>query len=838
MKKKFFQTIAGITVLLWFTCVPLYAQERNLKSKVLVFIMPDSLELPVNEIGKLSLQRADIKSVALATTLSKIKATGIARAFPEWTNKDSIVTSYKGEQVQAPPFNRIFTLTFNSETEADSAISVLKQVSAVIFAEKHSEPVLDNDVHYINGTQWYLNNDGRNGGVAGADINAEGAWAIYTGNPNNIIAIIDNGVELTHDDLAGKTTGDASVGFSHGTQVAGVAAARALNTVGIRGVDWNAQILSKRIWSEDDEYLGDAVTAQKITDAVNEGANVLNQSSSSTSYSSTLALAYAYAYKMNRVSVATMGNTWTEEVRYPAALSNIIAVGATQNNDVVGLYSTRGSHIDVVAPGGINPYPNYDGRDIFSTTIGNGYAFTSGTSFSAPQVAGLASLLKGFNSYLYNDDIQQIIGLSADDRGVPGFDIEYGFGRINAGSALQLLLAPNELKQWTASGGTSVSSTSPYTTLIMGASGLATAVYIVKRHEVQKNISFTQSFCQIIGAWGRGVSTSGWRHASPNFGEGFCEIVPGTLTTTGATLRTFVYQVYSIGGSYLGYYPSSPANVTFAYSVLGVINPTLSGPTLICSSGTFTANNLPTGSSISWNSSWNITLPTDRTTNPIVGTANGNGLGWIQATINSTSCGSVTLPQYQVWVGPFDFPVVTGTAEVCPNTQYDYRTQPPLGLSIYDYSYSWTYPSGWYQNNIGANGIVLTTPSDYTSGAVEVSITNECGASNYAGRYVWSNPDCYEYYSISPNPASNEVRVTVNNKVSEIAETKSSVGISKVVRTKYTIQILDFYGSLLYSATKSGDSFTIPISNLKDGQYFVHITNGKNTTSLPLIVKH
>lgn len=181
-----------------------------------------------------------MKSLTLAATLTKKKVTGIAKAFPTWTNKDSIVTRYDGEQIQTPPFHRIFTLTFNSETEADSAIAVLKQSAAIIFAEKHTEPTLDNDQFYVNGTQWYLNNDGRNGGIAGADINAEGAWAIYTGSSTNKIAIIDTGVELAHEDLSSKVTGENHFGDSHGTMVAGVAAAKANNTHGIRGVDWNA----------------------------------------------------------------------------------------------------------------------------------------------------------------------------------------------------------------------------------------------------------------------------------------------------------------------------------------------------------------------------------------------------------------------------------------------------------------------------------------------------------------------------------------------------------------------------------------------------------------------
>ncbi|MDD2286781.1 MAG: S8 family serine peptidase, partial [Paludibacter sp.] len=604
MKKPYYLS-SGIILLLWFACSTFYAQKYNLKTEVLVYIMPDSLELPVHEKGEPGLQRATIKSSALATTLTKTKVAGIAKAFPAWTNKDSVVTRHDGEQIQAPPFHRIFTLTFNSETDADSVIAVLKQSGAVLFAEKHTEPTLDNDQFYVNGTQWYLNNDGRNGGVVGADINAEGAWAIYTGSSGNKIAIIDTGVELTHEDLSGKVTGENHFDDPHGTMVAGVAAAKANNTYGIRGVDWNAQIISKNISDAYGYYIGDAAMAQKIMDAVNEGANVLNRSGSSPDYSSTLAMAFAYAYKMNRVSVATMGNTGNQQVRYPAALPNVIAVGATQNNDVISGFSTTGNHIDVVAPGGTNPYPIYDERDIFTTTINikNDYSLTSGTSFAAPQVTGLASLLKGYKPNLSNDDVRQIIRLSADK--VPAmlgqnFTMEYGYGRINAGRALSYLTNPYALVQNTASSGTVMSTSSHYVAQFIGATGLATGNYLVKRIEVQKTVTLPDNVYNVTGAWGRGVFTSGWSAASPNFGEGFCEVVPGSLTGTSMTLRTYVYQVWSIAGSYLGYYPTSPSNATFAYSVLGLEKPTISGPSHIYNQGTYTITNLPVGATVQW----------------------------------------------------------------------------------------------------------------------------------------------------------------------------------------------------------------------------------------------
>ena len=826
MKKVYFKKITGITVLLWFACGALYAQDRNLKRELLVYIMPDSLELPVHEKGKLSLQYADIKSATLATVLARINATGIERAFPTWSDKDSVVTRLDGERVPAPPFHRIFKLIFNSAADADSAITILKETSAVVFAEKHTELTLYNDQHYINGTQWYLNNDGRNGGVAGADINVEGAWAIYTGNPNNIIAIIDDGVELTHEDLTGKATGDTHLGYSHGTQVAGVAAARALNTHGIRGVDWNAQILSKRIQDEYDYFYGDEVIAQKITDAINEGAAVLNCSWGGQTYSTTLALAFAFAYKMNRVSVAAMGNTSSEQVNYPAALPNVIAVGATQNNDINSPFSTRGNHIDVVAPGGINPYPNYDGRDIFSTTVGNNYAYTSGTSFSAPQVTGLTSLLKGYKPNLSNDDIRQIVRLSADDDIVPGHDPAYGYGRINAGRALQILQAPNELKQWTASGGTSVSFSNSYTMVFMGVPGLASSTYIVKRHEVRKDISFPQSFCQIIGAWGRGVYSSGWHQGNPNYGEGFCEVVPGTLTTTGATLRTYVYQVYSINGSYLGYYPSSPANVTFAYSALGIPNPTgtVTGPSFVCSSSaSFTVNNLPSGATIVWNQGPYLTRTSEQGSNPCTFTSTGSGSSWVRATL-ITDCGNVPLTDKAVWAGTPVISSVSGPAYT-PNNQwaayYAQPNNPAMGASDYSWTLNPLNGNSVYDNGWNAD------IAFYNSGNYQLVVRgqNTCGWGNYTvtGIEVYDS----EGLSIFPNPASGEVTLTI-----ETSDEK------ELPVSGWDLEIYAPNMMLKEKKTSLKDNKTIiNTSGWQEGIYMVRVKYGESLITGKLVVK-
>jgi len=154
-----------------------------------------------------------------------------------------------------------------------------------------------------------------------------------------------------------------------------------------------------------------------------------------------------------------MGNFYDDDpnaVAYPAGFSNVIAVGATTNssNELIAEFSSRGSHIDLCAPG----------VDIWST-INSSYNDEDGTSVAAPFVSGVASLLKGYNSNLANDDIEHILQLSADKvAGMNGqnFTTTYGYGRLNAERALILLQEPYVLRQWTASSGSMVNSVGFY----------------------------------------------------------------------------------------------------------------------------------------------------------------------------------------------------------------------------------------------------------------------------------------------------------------------------------------------------------------------------------------
>jgi len=338
---------------------------------------------------------------------------------------------------------------------------------------------------------------------------------------------------------------------------------------------------------------------------------------------------------MNIVVVAAMGNNSFGQVFYPAVLSNVIAVGATNRWDSHLSGSMTGDHVDVVAPG----------ENIFTTKINDGYTSVSGTSFSTPLVSGLASLLKGYNTSLENDDICHLIRLSAkkvNGLGSNIFDSIYGYGRIDAGRALSFLNSPYKLVRNTATNGVAVNVSDNETIRFMSAAGLNSNYYSIKRVEVQKTIDLPNNLYNIVGVWGRGVSSTGWGAGNPNFGEGFCEVVPGSITSTSFTLRTYVYEVWGISGSYFGYHPTSPANAIFAYSVLGHIRPTISGPSDICPeyNGTYEIENLPANAIVTWSKSDNLEWASMNNNNVVVscsGAVSGISYDWLRATIINNS---------------------------------------------------------------------------------------------------------------------------------------------------------------------------------------------------------
>ena len=557
-----FLLIVGILLILH----PLgYGDRRSeIFREVIVMFKAGALQFPKG-LDSGSLDQIQILSPQVESILKKHNAEMIMKAFPEFELADTLGFTPDGRPVYLCDLSEIYKIRLPEGVSRDSLIRDLTTLPEAVYAEPNgvaqpAAPVYPNDQLFEQGYQWNLYNYGQSGGTVDADINAPEAWEIFTGSSGVKIGIIDGGVENWHEDLSGKVSGDGGWGWDgHGFHVAGIAAAKTDNETGIAGVDWNVQIISQRIDNTDYEGIYDA-----IMDAVNAGADVLNNSWG-IDYSTTVRLAFANAYKLNRVAVVAMGNHQGSQTQYPAGFGQgIIAVGATDRLDERWSGSNTGNHIDVSAPGvyimSCVPYQTGWGY----------YEPKSGTSMATPHVSGLASLLKGYNPDLYNDDIEQIVRISADtveDMGGQEWTAEYGDGRINVRTALDLLQPPNYLAHWSVSGGYQTDVTDYYIQIFYGVPGLAAGPYYVKRYEVRHDVTFPQPFTSTPHAWGRGAATTGYSAANPNFGMGYCHFV--SLTSTGGTLRTWVYQVWTIGGEYIGWKPCAPGNVNFAYTALG-----------------------------------------------------------------------------------------------------------------------------------------------------------------------------------------------------------------------------------------------------------------------------
>ncbi len=262
------------------------------------------------------------------------------------------------------------------------------------------------------------------------------AWDTTIGAGSVVIAILDSGVNPAHQDLlAGLVAGynaydgnnDTSDVTGHGTPVAGSAAAVTDNGVGVAGVAWACKIMPIRICDANGYAYLSAITSGLVW-AADHGARVANISYGVSSSSSTTAAAAQYFMANGGVVTAAAGNSaiFDPDPDNPY----IVEVSATDSADHLASFSNTGNDIDLAAPG----------VSVKTTSNSGGYAYGSGTSFSAPIVAGVAALVISANPSLSGYQVQDILTESADDLGTPGWDTSYGWGRVNAARAVSLAL--------------------------------------------------------------------------------------------------------------------------------------------------------------------------------------------------------------------------------------------------------------------------------------------------------------------------------------------------------------------------------------------------------------
>lgn len=308
-------------------------------------------------------------------------------------------------------------------------------------------------------------------GTPDADMDVDQAWDLVGGGDHNVIvAVIDAGVDTSHADLkanilyyfaadfSGDNDGpDAPGNEAHGTNCAGIIAAVGDNGVGVAGIAYNVQIMPVQIFNSAGSA-GSADIGGAIDFAWQNGADVLSNSWGGGSADQAINDAIHRAVTQGRggkgsVVLFSSGNDSNGNVNYPAYLTDVVAVGASNmfdekknagSNDLQRWWGGNyGADLDVVAPT-IVYTTDISGSRGYNTSSGSAGDYNdsfNGTSAACPNAAGVAALITSADLTLTGSQIRNILQNTADKVDLYSFDAtgwnrHVGFGRVNAYQAV------------------------------------------------------------------------------------------------------------------------------------------------------------------------------------------------------------------------------------------------------------------------------------------------------------------------------------------------------------------------------------------------------------------
>jgi len=398
---------------------------------------------------------------------------------------------------EVPDLENIFVVQFAGSTDILQAIAELRAQPGVVYAEPNflyhtmeillpDEPYIPDDrylsedgVHFSQGAWeqafpdlWGIEKIRAIEGWNEFDLDGSGDFDASEIRPGEhvVVAVVDSGLDADHPEIAanlwrnpaeipGNAIDDDGNGFvddiigwdfvdgdgtpedrrGHGTHVSGTIAARGDNEIGVIGVAPWAKIMTLKGLA--DSGTGTALTlANSVRYAADMGADIISASWGGIAESATLTAAFRYAHDLGVLSIAAAGNSSANvAIISPANLNQVLAVAATDPDDVRAAFSNFGIGIDVSAPGvailslNANAGANGIAEEVPESIVGSNYLQISGTSMACPHVSGAAAVLLSQDPSRSLDDLRGrlLAGAVSIAAANPGFETKLGHGRID-----------------------------------------------------------------------------------------------------------------------------------------------------------------------------------------------------------------------------------------------------------------------------------------------------------------------------------------------------------------------------------------------------------------------
>jgi subtilisin family serine protease len=267
------------------------------------------------------------------------------------------------------------------------------------------------------------------------------AWSASKQRKQIKVAVVDTGVDYNHPDLKNRVLTDLGYNFLnnskdtmddnwHGTHVAGIIAADALNNIGVAGIvgDFDVKIIPIKVLNSKGEGSSD-IMAMGIKYAADAGADIINFSVGFDVKDSYISDAIRYARAKGVFVVVSAGNNGINcDVSSPAGDEGAYTVASVNSADEKSIFSNFGYSVKIAAPG----------EAILSTVPGGGYDYRNGTSMAAPVVAGVAAMMKAVNPDITAEEVENILNKTAVDVMEKGKDNNTGYGVVNAKAAVDM----------------------------------------------------------------------------------------------------------------------------------------------------------------------------------------------------------------------------------------------------------------------------------------------------------------------------------------------------------------------------------------------------------------